>query len=95
MCRDRRPGTNYGIVGALGNGDRVRSLRCQTLGSARWCEVEMMTDIRERGWVNGGYLTAAHGVATQLPELKARSEPWTGPASASLTSTIQPQGNPA
>jgi uncharacterized protein YraI len=62
------PGTNYGIVGALGNGDRVRNLRCQTLGSARWCELEMMTDMRERGWVNGRYLTAGQGAATQLPE---------------------------
>jgi uncharacterized protein YraI len=62
------PGTNYGIVGALGNGDRVRNLRCQTVGSARWCEIEMMTDMRERGWVNGRYLSAGLGAATQLPE---------------------------
>lgn len=62
------PGTGFGIVGVLANGDRVRSLRCQTVGSARWCEVEMMTDMRERGWVNGRYLTAGQGAATQLPE---------------------------
>jgi uncharacterized protein YraI len=62
------PGTGYRIVGRLANGDRVRSFRCETVGSARWCEVEMMTDTRERGWVNGSYLTAGPGAATQLPE---------------------------
>lgn len=59
------PGTNYGVVGALANGAIVRNLRCEMQGSARWCEVEMMTDMRERGWVNARYLVG--GAATQLP----------------------------
>lgn len=67
------PGTGYGIVGALANGDRVRNLRCHTVGSARWCEIEIMTDMRERGWVNGRYLTAGQGAATQLPESPSSS----------------------
>ncbi|EPX84982.1 putative hypothetical Gifsy-1 prophage protein [Salipiger mucosus DSM 16094] len=50
------PGTGNRIVGALANGDRVRRLRCETHGSSRWCEIEMMTDMRERGWVNARYL---------------------------------------
>jgi uncharacterized protein YraI len=50
------PGTQNGIVGALGNGDTVRMLVCQNVGGARWCEIEMMTDMRERGWVNARYL---------------------------------------
>jgi len=50
------PGTNHGIVGALGNGDQVRKLGCESHGNARWCEIEMMTDMRERGWVNARYL---------------------------------------
>jgi hypothetical protein len=50
------PGTNYRIVGALGNGSRVHKLRCERHGNSRWCEIEMMTDMRERGWVNARYL---------------------------------------
>ncbi|MGC9419607.1 MAG: SH3 domain-containing protein [Rhodovulum sp.] len=50
------PGTGNRVVGALGNGDTVRVLSCQNVGSARWCEIEMMTDMRERGWVNARYL---------------------------------------
>jgi len=59
------PGTTYRIVGALGNGDRVRRLVCQDQGSARWCRIEMLTDMREHGWVNARYLT--DGTATHLP----------------------------
>lgn len=50
------PGVANNVVGALGNGDSVRVLGCQNVGSARWCEIEMMTDMRERGWVNSRYL---------------------------------------
>ncbi len=55
------PGTNHGIVGALTNGDRVRKLRCEQHGGSRWCEIEMQTDMRERGWVNARYLTGSGG----------------------------------
>ena len=51
------PGTNHRIVGALGNGAQVRNLGCQMQGSSRWCQIEMQTDMRERGWVNARYLT--------------------------------------
>ena len=37
------PSTNYRVVGRLGNGDRVRRLRCQMQGNSRWCEIEMMS----------------------------------------------------
>jgi hypothetical protein len=50
------PGTSHRIVGALGNGDRVRNLGCESHGDSSWCEIEMMTDMRERGWVNARYL---------------------------------------
>lgn len=60
------PGTSFGVIGALANGDRVRQLDCQNVGGSRWCQIEMMTDMRERGWVNARYLTS--GVATQLPQ---------------------------
>ncbi len=50
------PGTGNRIVGALANGDNVRMLGCQSVGSARWCEIEMQSDMRERGWVNARYL---------------------------------------
>jgi uncharacterized protein YraI len=61
------PGTSHRIVGALGNGSQVRVLGCQIQGNARWCQIEMQTDMRERGWVNARYLTARQGQATQLP----------------------------
>ena len=51
-------GTNFRIVGALGNGDTVRNLGCERQGNSTWCEIEMMTDMRERGWVNARFLTA-------------------------------------
>ena len=50
------PGTGNPIVGALANGDTVRVIGCQSVGSTRWCDIEMMTDMRERGWVNARYL---------------------------------------
>lgn len=53
------PGTSYRIVGALGNGDQVRQLGCQPQGSSRWCEIEMITDMHERGWVNARFLTGS------------------------------------
>lgn len=53
------PGTGNRIVGALANGDRVRMLGCRNAGGARWCEIEMMSDMRERGWVNARYLAGA------------------------------------
>lgn len=59
------PGTQYRKTGALSSGTPVRNLGCQGVGNARWCQIEMLTDMRERGWVNGRYLTA--GTATQLP----------------------------
>lgn len=51
------PGTNHRIVGALGNGTQVRNLGCRMQSNARWCQIEMQTDMRERGWVNARYLT--------------------------------------
>jgi len=60
------PGTNFRVIGALSNGTRVKQLECAAVGSSRWCQIEMMTDMRERGWVNARYLTG--GVAAQLPE---------------------------
>jgi len=50
------PGTGNRIVGALANGDSVRILDCEDVGGSRWCQIEMMTDMRERGWVNARYL---------------------------------------
>lgn len=61
------PGTNHGIVGALGNGSQVRNLRCEQQGSSRWCEIEMLTDMRERGWINARFIAGQAGQATQLP----------------------------
>ncbi len=63
------PGTNHRIVGALGNGTQVRQLECQSRGQSRWCQIEMMTDMRERGWVNARFLTGQSGQVTQLPDM--------------------------
>lgn len=84
------PGTNFGIVGALGNGSQVRNLDCQTQGNARWCHIEMMTDMRERGWVNARFLTEQSGQATQLPSFsrvqRVRFRP--GASGAELTEQV-------
>jgi len=50
------PGAGNRIVGALGNGDRVNMIGCQEVDGSSWCEIEMQTDMRERGWVNSRYL---------------------------------------
>jgi len=61
------PGPNYRVVGALGNGDRVRRLGCQNVASSRWCQIEMMTDMRERGWVNARFLSGTGGASSSQP----------------------------
>ena len=53
------PGTGNPIVGALANGDPVNVIGCQRAANTQWCEIEMVTDMRERGWVAGRYLSAA------------------------------------
>jgi uncharacterized protein YgiM (DUF1202 family) len=78
------PGTGYRIIGALANGDAVCNLGCQAQGDSRWCQIEMMTDMRERGWVNARYL--AQGSATHLP-----SPPNAGPGG---TSTVRVRFTP-
>ncbi|WP_261400081.1 SH3 domain-containing protein [Leisingera daeponensis] len=60
------PGTASSITGALANGDQVRNVGCRDFGSAHWCQIEMFTDMRQRGWVNSRYLTKAAG--TQQPD---------------------------
>ena len=50
------PGTENPVIGQLAGGDRVGTLSCTTAGGAGWCEIEMMTDMRERGWVASDYL---------------------------------------
>ncbi|MWD26250.1 SH3 domain-containing protein [Aquicoccus sp. SCR17] len=62
------PGPGYPITGALSNGTTVRLLQCSSGAGPRWCEIEMMTDMRERGWVNARYLSGASGAGMQLPE---------------------------
>ena len=58
------PGTGNAIIGKLGNGDRVQRLGCRMNGSTEWCEIEMMTDMRERGWVAAQYLSGGEDTAT-------------------------------
>ncbi len=55
------------VIGVLGNGTEVRSLGCQPQGAARWCRIEMMTDMRERGWVNARFLAEPDGQAAAQP----------------------------
>jgi uncharacterized protein YraI len=66
------PGTAFQVIGALANGTTVRRLGCRSVGTAQWCEIHQLTDMRERGWVNGRYLGAPGAAPTppagQLPE---------------------------
>lgn len=79
------PGTQYGKTGALSNGTSVRKLQCQGVGNGQWCQIEMLTDMRERGWVNSRYLTI--GAAAQLPSAPPS-------AGAGGTSTVRVQFAP-
>ena len=58
--------TGEAVIGALGNGDRVRNLGCRNVGNARWCRVGLMDDMGGEGWVNARYLKSGD-VAMQLP----------------------------
>lgn len=60
------PSPRERIVGALGNGSSVINLGCQNQGNARWCQIEMMTDMRERGWVNARYLSGVGGSSANI-----------------------------
>ncbi len=91
------PGTGYRVVGALSNGTSVYNLGCKQQGASRWCQIEMMTDMRERGWVNARYLT--RGTATQLPSPPSAGTGGTstirvqfapGTTGAELTGTLLP-----
>lgn len=89
------PGTNYRIVGALANGDRVHNLGCEAHGKARWCHIEMMSDMRERGWVNARYLDL--GTAAQKPGKPQQSDAFTqrvrfepGTTGAEMTGFLAP-----
>ena len=53
------PSTRNSIVGALGNGDRVRNLGCRNENGSRWCRIQMLDEMRSEGWVNASYLTGA------------------------------------
>ena len=57
------PGTGNPIVGALANGDPARVTGCKSVGNTRWCEIEMITDMREQGWVAGRYLSETAATA--------------------------------
>ena len=47
-------GTNHPVIGELANGDIVRNLGCERMGSSRWCRIE--TRQKFKGWVNGSFL---------------------------------------
>jgi uncharacterized protein YgiM (DUF1202 family) len=92
------PGNDYRIIGALSNGTKVRRLNCQDQGNSTWCQIEMITDMRERGWVNARFLSS--GSVTQLPEKPPQAGVGgdrtvrvrfpAGSSSASLTGTLAP-----
>jgi uncharacterized protein YgiM (DUF1202 family) len=69
------PGTDNRIIGALANGDSVRVLGCENVGNSRWCEIEMMTDMRERGWVNARYLTGEASARPTPPPSQSPEAP--------------------
>ncbi len=54
-------GTGNQVVGELANGDTARNLGCKMLGDSRWCRIEMGSEQKVVGWVNGRYLAEAAG----------------------------------
>ncbi len=54
----RDPSPHADIVGALGNGDRVRNLGCREVSGGRWCRVGLLDEMGGSGWVNARYLEA-------------------------------------
>lgn len=88
------PGTQYRIVGALSNGSSVDRLRCEGRGRSRWCEIEMRSDMRERGWVNARYLQ--QGTAAQRPHPPSAGQGGSATERARFepgTSGAQPSGS--
>ena len=71
-----RPSSQARIVGALSNGTTVLNLGCQAQSQSTWCEIEMLTDMRERGWVNARYL--ARSSPAQLPAQPPSARTTTG-----------------
>ena len=72
-------GTVTSINGTIiGNGDQVRQLRYPQVGNAIQCRIEMMTDMRERGWVIGRYLEASDS-KTGLSGAKTQFDDMIGP----------------
>lgn len=63
------PGADFRIIGALSNGTPVILHGCRAVGSARWCEIEQITDMHEPGWVNGRFLREA--AAATRPEARS------------------------
>ncbi len=91
------PGTGNRIVGALTNATTVRNLGSLQLGQTRWCQIELLTDMCERGWVHA--LCLSLGVAVQLPSpplagpvatLPVRVRFVSGTSSAELAGVLQP-----
>jgi uncharacterized protein YraI len=85
------PGTGFRIVGALSNGTTVREIQCQPVGAARWCEIEMQSDMRERGWVNARFLTRGQATNLPSPPTSQPKPPATGGAPAQVTG-LAPSG---
>jgi hypothetical protein len=68
------PGTSYGIVDQLAQGEVVRNRGCTTVAGTRWCQVSRENGARATGWVSARYLVASSAPtpgpgegATQLP----------------------------
>ncbi len=55
------PSSRGRIVGALGNGDKVRNLGCENKEGSRWCRIQMLDEMRSEGWVNARYLRTSGG----------------------------------
>ena len=73
-------GIGNSVIGAFGNGDRVRNLGCAMNGSTRWCRGEMPGDQPVRGWVAGRYLVEAaappvNGASGSIPCAVSQSQP--------------------
>ena len=83
-------GATHKVIGQLAEGDRVTRLGCRRNGGTEWCEIEMRTDMRGRGWVAARYLASPGADRREPPTTERRVRFAAGTTGASYTHRLAP-----